>query len=230
MRRELLACAGLSLLLCSTSANALFGDDEARKAILELRNQLQSQQEVQLNLLNRIDQLTREVQNLRGQVDVLNNSLGQERQNAQSLYGDINSRLEQMDPKAKAQQRAADAEIASEQEFNTCLSSFQKGAADKAISCFNAFGQKFKSSKFYPDSLFWLGSSYYMKGQFARAIDVERQFTTKYPRHAKAPEGMLLLGMAQMDNKQTAEAKKTLNALIKKYPKSDSAAMAKKQL
>lgn len=230
MKRGVALSFAVVLISVAGQAHALFGDDEARKAILELRAQVQSQQEAQLNLYSKIEKLTNEIQTLRGQIDVLNNSLGKERQNSQSMYGDLSSRIDQMDPKERASVNSNDKEIAAQQEFNSCLSYFQKGQAEKAIQCFSSFTQKRSASRLYPEALYWLGSSYYMSGQYAKTIEIENRVISRYPRHAKAPEAYLLLGMAQMDSRKNAEARKTFTALIKNYPKSEAAALAKKQL
>ena len=55
MKRIALVLLSTVLLSVNTSAWALFGDDEARKAILELRDQLKSQQEVQMSLYDRLE-------------------------------------------------------------------------------------------------------------------------------------------------------------------------------
>ena len=102
MKRIALVLLGTVLLSVNTSAWALFGDDEARKAILELRDQLKSQQEVQMSLYDRLEKLTKEVQTLRGKVEDLTNSVGKEKQNAETIYDDLSNRLNEMDPKAKA--------------------------------------------------------------------------------------------------------------------------------
>ena len=60
MKRIALVLLSTVLLSVNTSAWALFGDDEARKAILELRDQLKSQQEVQMSLYDRLEKLTKE--------------------------------------------------------------------------------------------------------------------------------------------------------------------------
>ena len=71
MKRIALVLLSTVLLSVNTSAWALFGDDEARKAILELRDQLKSQQEVQMSLYDRLEKLTKEVLYYRfGQKDV----------------------------------------------------------------------------------------------------------------------------------------------------------------
>ena len=230
MKRIALVLLSTVLLSVNTSAWALFGDDEARKAILELRDQLKSQQEVQMSLYDRLEKLTKEVQTLRGKVEDLTNSVGKEKQNAETIYDDLSNRLNEMDPKAKAAAAASDREISAKQELDRCLSVFQKGDANQAIKCFSGMTQKYRRTKVYPDALYGLGSSYYMKGNFAQTIATEQRLISGYSRHAKVPEAYLLVGMAQMDSKKTAEAKATFNKLIKLYPKSSAAGLAKKQM
>ena len=222
MKRIALVLLGTVLLSVNTSAWALFGDDEARKAILELRDQLKSQQEVQMSLYDRLEKLTK--------VEDLTNSVGKEKQNAETIYDDLSNRLNEMDPKAKAAAAASDREISAKQELDRCLSVFQKGDANQAIKCFSGMTQKYSKTKVYPDALYWLGSSYYMKGNFAQTIATEQRLISGYSKHAKVPEAYLLVGMAQMDSKKTAEAKATFDKLIKLYPKSSAAGLAKKQM
>ena len=205
MKRIALVLLSTVLLSVNTSAWALFGDDEARKAILELRDQLKSQQEVQMSLYDRLEKLTKEVQTLRGKVEDLTNSVGKEKQNAETIYDDLSNRLNEMDPKAKAAAAASDREISAKQELDRCLSVFQKGDANQAIKCFSGMTQKYSRTKVYPDALYWLGSSYYMKGNFAQTIATEQRLISGYSKHAKVPEAYLLVGMAQMDSKKTAE-------------------------
>lgn len=230
MNRFALSIISFILALTATPANALFGDDEARKAILELREQFKSQQEMQMKLYDRVEQLSKEVQVLRGQVDEMSNSMGKDRANAENIYGDITNRLDKMDPKAKAARAAKDREIASSQEFKTCTGYFQKKETDKAIKCFADFGKKYSSTKLYPESLYWLGSSYYINGNLGNAIEVENKLVNSYPKHAKVADALLIVGMAQMDQKKISEAKGTFNKLIKNYPKSSAAKMAQGQL
>ena len=65
MKRIALVLLSTVLLSVNTSAWALFGDDEARKAILELRDQLKSQQEVQMSLYDRRRKFRRSAAKLR---------------------------------------------------------------------------------------------------------------------------------------------------------------------
>ncbi len=226
MRTSLLASSLIVLAAVASPAHALFGDDEARRAIVELRSQMQTQQETQMRLYERIETLTKEVKNLRGQLDDLKNSYGKQ----QNMVGDLNTKIQEMDPKVQANQAAQDRKIQQRQELDNALKLLNQSAYNKAISAFNAFIQKNRGSELYPEAMYWLGSSYYGKGDFKKAIDTESALVKNFPRHAKVPEALLIIGMAQMDTKKTEEAKQTFNQLIKRFPKSEAAKMAKSQL
>ena len=226
MRTSLLASSLIVFAAFANPAHALFGDDEARRAIVELRAQMQTQQETQMRLYDRIESLTKEVKNLRGQLDDLKNSYGKQ----QNMVGDLNTKIQEMDPKVQANQAAQDKKIQQRQELDNALKLLNQSAYAKAISAFNTFIQKNRGSELYPEAMYWLGSSYYGKGDFKKAIDTESALVKNFPRHAKVPEAMLIIGMAQMDTKKTEEAKQTFQQLIKRFPKSEAAKMAKSQM
>lgn len=226
MKTSLIASSLVVLAVIASPAHALFGDDEARRAILELRGQLQAQQETQMRLYDRLEALAKEVKTLRGQLDDLKNSYGKQ----QNMVGDLNTKLQEMDPKLQANQAEQDKKIQERQELDQALKLFNQGSYDKAISAFNTFTKKNRGSSLYPEAMYWLGSSYYGKGNFSKAIEVESSVIKNFPRHAKVPEAMLILGMAQVDAKKPAQAKETFDQLIKRFPKSEAAKMAKSQL
>ena len=220
MRTSLLASSLIVFATLANPAHALFGDDEARRAIVELRAQMQTQQETQMRLYERIESLTKEVKNLRGQLDGLKNSYGKQ----QNMVGDLNTKIQEMDPKVQANQAAQDKKIQQRQELDNALKLLNQSAYAKAISAFNTFIQKNRGSELYPEAM------YYGKGDFKKAIDTESALVKNFPRHAKVPEAMLIIGMAQMDTKKTEDAKQTFQQLIKRFPKSEAAKMAKSQM
>lgn len=230
MKRIVLCTLSAVLLSTGTSAFALFGDDEARKAILELRDQLAAQQSTQMELYTKIEELSKDLRSIRGEVDNLKNSLGNDKKAAESMIGDLSSRLEEMDPKAKAAKVAADREISAQQEFEKCNAFFKKAQADAAITCFTALAKNYKQTKVYPEALYWLGSSYYLKGNYNKVIEVEKQLLASFSKHDKTPEAYLMLGSAQLSSNKAAEGKATFQKLIKLFPSSNAAKEAKKQL
>jgi len=138
MKRIALVLLSTVLLSVNTSAWALFGDDEARKAILELRDQLKSQQEVQMSLYDRLEKLTKEVQTLRGKVEDLTNSVGKEKQNAETIYDDLSNRLNEMDPKAKAAAGASAVRFPQSRNLIAACPSFKRATPTKRLNASQA--------------------------------------------------------------------------------------------
>lgn len=227
---HLTAVAALALTVFTAPSHAMFGDDEARKAILELREQLQSQQEAQLATYDRLDKLTRELQTLRGELDELRNSFGRERQRSESMLADLNSKFEKQDPEIALKQAAADREISAKQDLEAAVKLFQSQKYDSAVKSLSTFAQKYQDTQAYPESQYWLASCYYAKGQFSKAVTTATKMASSYPKHAKASEALLVAGMAQLDAKNPSGAKATFRKIVKLYPKSQAAKIAKSQL
>lgn len=97
-------------------AAAIFSDDEARRAIIDLRTRLetlesrltdriaelernlQASSRTQLQLLNENERLRSEVARLRGTVEEANQNLNTGKSQQKDLYGDLDQRLKQIEP------------------------------------------------------------------------------------------------------------------------------------
>ncbi len=219
MRAHFLVAALTGLVLLQSPAHALFADDDARKAILELRQQLKTMQENQTQMYDRIQNLTKEVQTLRGEMDDLNYGKQQDQASAvqDKAKPDTTPKL------SKAAQAAQDKEVLARQNLDEGLALFNKQQYSKAAQSFSKFTQNYSTTKLYPEGLYWLGSSYFGAGNYGKAIEVENRLINSYPKHAKVPEALLILGLAQESSGKQTEANATFDKLKKQYPKSEAA-------
>jgi TolA-binding protein len=80
----------------STSAWALFNDDDARKAILELRKSLAT---TQLELQGQIDKLKSENTQLRGKIENLEKQGEDISKSQKTYYKDLDSRIGNVEPR-----------------------------------------------------------------------------------------------------------------------------------
>ena len=101
LRRTVAALAALSM---AGSAFA-FADDDARRAILELRETIKTMQadlsvskNAQMQLMTEINQLKERNRQLTGRVEELINAIEVERRSTRDLYGALDSRLEAFEP------------------------------------------------------------------------------------------------------------------------------------
>ena len=69
----------LALAVASFSAHALFGDDDARRAILDLRQRLDTTITAQNKLVEDNEQMRRSMLDLQTQIEILRNELAQSR-------------------------------------------------------------------------------------------------------------------------------------------------------
>ena len=98
--------AAFSLLPLQSQA-ALFEDEEARIAILEIRARLNNMQSEinakadktnSLDLNNQNEQLRQEIARLRGQVEILTNELANAQKRQKDFYVDLDGRLRKLEP------------------------------------------------------------------------------------------------------------------------------------
>jgi tol-pal system protein YbgF len=205
--RTLLA-VGLAAGHATSGHAALFGDDEARRAILEMRQRVDSMQN---------EQLLRDVAELqRGQRDIAKG---------------VDERLRQFEPvtvTVDGQEFAADP--AEKRDYEAALAQFRAGSFAEAGTAFSSFLNQWPKSGYVPSARFWLGNAQYANRNYKDAITNFRALLAASPMHGRAPEAALSIANCQIEMKDTKGARKTLEDLIKAYPNAEATAAAKNRL
>lgn len=229
----------------TASQAALFGDDEARRAILELRQRLDAMQQSNQRASEDTAQLRRSLLDLQAQIETLrqdqarlrgqNEQLVQQSSELQRRQKDIaqgvEERLRQFEPvtvTVDGQQFSADP--AEKRDFEAALEVFRAGRFADAGRSFSAFIGQYPRSGYLPSARFWLGNAQYAERNYKEAIANFRALLTATPEHGRAPEAALSIANCQIELKDTRAARKTLEDLIKTYPRSEAAVAAKDQL
>lgn len=257
--RSALAALTLACPLFGAQA-ALFEDDEARKAILELRQRvdaLRTQSTSGIDALTQstaadrqalaadLDQLRaglvalqREIETLRGQVaqlrgaqeEVLKASSDLQRVQRDELQA-LRDRLARLEPiKVSVDGIEFNAEPAEKAQYETALAAFRKGDFVGAQPLLVAFVARYPGSGYVTPALFWLGNAQYATRDYKEAIANFRALVARSPEHLRAPEAVLSIANCQLELKDLKGARKTLTDLMKAYPASEAAAAAKERL
>lgn len=243
-----LACA----LACAMAPNAhagLFEDDEARKAILEMRQRLDiSQQrltEEQRKAAEENAQLRRSLLDLSSQIELLRGELARTRgQNEQfarelsevqriqkDLSQGLDDRLRKFEPsRVSVDGREFVADPAEKQEFDAALAVMRKGEFAPAQAAFTNFLKRYPQSGYKAPALFWLGNAQYALRNYRDALVNFRALVAADPEHMRAPEAVLAVANCQVELKDVKAARKTLEDLVKAYPQSEAASVAKERL
>ncbi|MGJ7521239.1 tol-pal system protein YbgF [Variovorax sp. LT1P1] len=237
--------AALAALLVCTSlgANAaLFEDDEARRAILELRQRVEAMRvQSEQRLTDENGQLRRSLLDLQNQIETMRGDMqrmtGQNEQLARTVselqqrQTDIDDRLKKNEPgKVSVDGREFTADPREKADFDAALGVFRGGQFAQAQTAFAEFVKRYPQSGYTPSALFWLGNAQYATRNYNEAIANFRSMLSLAPDHAKAPEAVLSIANCQIELKDTRAARRTLEDLTKAYPQSEAAQAGRERL
>jgi len=231
--RTLLAFA-LGLSLSGGSYAGLFEDDEARRAILDLRQKVdkqnESMQQLQRALLeqqNQFEAMRSELANLRGEKEQLTQDLKRQQDSAKV----VSERLRKFEPsKVTLDGVEFMAEPAETKAYEDALAVFRQGDFATAANVFSDFTRRYPRSGYGVAALFWLGNAQYANRDYKEAIKNFSALLARAPDHARAPESLLSVANCQLELKDTKAARKTLTDLVKSYPQTEAATAANERL
>lgn len=241
---------GAVLCACMTHASAgLFEDDEARRAILELRQTIASMQQQSdaaalrageenaqlkrslLDLQNQLEALRAELAKLRGQDEQVVRDVAEVQRRQRDLAQGLDERLRKLEPvKVQVDGRDIVAEPSEKRDFDAALAVFRKGDFVNAQVVLVDFLNRYGQSGYRPSALFWLGNAQYATKDYKEAIANFRALVAASPDHLRAPEALLAVANCQIEMKDAKAARKTLDELVATYPNSEAAAAAKERI
>jgi len=244
--------AVLCLAASSVASAALFEDDEARRAILELRQRVEAQRltgerqadEVRrateenmqlrrslLELQSQIEALRSEIARLHGQDEQLVRDLADVQRRQKDIVQGVDERLRKVEPsKVSVDGKEFIADPVEARDFEAALAIFRRGEFPAAQTAFAEFIKRYPQSGFRSTAVFWLGNAQYANRDYRGAIANFRALLAQAPDHPRAAEAVLSIANCQIELKDNAGARRTLDELIKAYPQSEAAVAAKERL
>ncbi len=237
-------------LLTTTGVHAaFFEDDEARKAILDVRQRIESVRvdvdQSRKAASDEIASLGKSLLDLQRQIELLKIELSAVRGANEQLLRDfaevqriqkeqaqtVSERLSKFEPvKVNADGVEFLADPSEKRDFDAALAVFRKGDFSAAQDLFAGFLSRHETSGYAQSALFWLGNAQYATRDYKEAIVNFRALVAKNPEHVRAPEAVLSVANCQLELKDAKGARKTLSDLVKAYPQSEAAVAAKERL
>jgi tol-pal system protein YbgF len=241
--------AMLSCVVAFGANAALFDDDEARRAILDLRQKVDAAQQKNiedirrtsdenaqlrrslLDLSNQIEALRSELAAMRGQNEQLARNVSDLQRTQKDLSQGVEDRLRKVEPaKVSVDGKEFQAEPVEKQEFEAALATLRKGDFAGAQTSFTNFLTRYPQSGYKASALFWLGNAQYAVRNYPGAVTTFRTMVAAEPGHVRAPEAYLSMANSQVELKDIKSARKTLEDLVKAYPQSEAAPVARDRL
>ena len=247
-RLSLLATATcLSASLFGTPARAaLFSDDEARQAILDLRKEVRDKleqqdqkltsglgngQNSQIQLASQIDQLQQQIARLQGQIEILTKQVADTQQAQKDSYLDLDTRLKRLEPQTTSVDgQEATVDAGEKRSYDAAIDLFRNGKYSEAIPALTGFIRQYPQSPYAPAAQFYVGSSYYALKDYKSAISQQQTMVKNYPDNVRAPDALLVIAGSQVELNDRRGARTTLERIVKNYPGVPAAQTAKDRL
>ena len=227
--RSLVLVTVFLLTLSQAAQAALFDDEGARKKIIELQQQIQTQNQTMqaslselkknqqaleqrvasmesvikgqglVDLLSQIERLNQELSKVKGQLEVATHNIDSAQQRQRDLYGDVDGRLRKLESGTAAAAPTAEAPAVPSVTANPASANADGGAEAKDFEAAQALSKA---------------------GKYKESFDACEKFLQTYPNSSRAPEAQYSLGYAQFSLKNYKAAIATQQKLIKQYPDS----------
>ena len=234
----------------------LFDDDEARKAIIDLRERIRQGDDeskarqdelVRANakLAEQVDVLRRSLLDLNNQLEAIRGDMARLRGGNEQLARDVadvqqrqrdmgqalDERLRRLEPvKTTVDGNEVTVDQDEKHAFDTALATVRGGDFDKAVAQLGDFQRRYAGSVYADQVRFWLGNALYGKRDYKGAITAFRAFVAAAPNHARAPDALLAIANCQAETKDVRGARRTIEDLLKTYPRSEAAQAGKERL
>ncbi len=252
-RLKLLPILVSMFAVISTSAYAgLFDDNEARKAILDLRarfeafqretnerlSQLNSRIERleqtsrgQLELSNQIEQLRSEMARLRGQLEVQTNELVELQRRNRDQLAQFNDRLRRFDPvSVTIDGKTFQVDPAERRAYDAAITAFQNGDFKASQAAFASFITQYPQSPYRANAEYWAATGLFAQRDWRGALTALQSFISRHPDSARQSEALLSIGIAQQELRELANARKSFEQVIEKFPDSSAAKEARERM
>ena len=251
-----LARGVVPVVLWAAAAQAgagMFDDEEARRAILDVRQKLETQrrdtdqrltdmaarQADELtglrrslqDLQNQLELNATETAKLRGQIEQLVRDVAEAQRRQTDATKAVDERLRKLEP-VKVSYEGTDflAELQEKRAFEQALASFRKGDFETAQSALVDLLSRYPQTGYANAAQFWIGNAKFVGKDYKGALVSFQKLLSQNSAYLRAPEALLALANCQLELKDTAGARKTLESLIADYARSEAADAAKERL
>ena len=224
---------------------ALFEDDEARRAILDLRAKQAATDEALkraaetstqqarslVELQSQIEQLRGELAKLRGQQEQTSRDAAELQRKQKDIAQGVDERMRKLEPQqVTVDGKSFAAELDEKKQYDAALALLRGGNFGGAADALTAFGKRWPNSGYLDSTRFWLGNALYGKRDYKGSLAAFREFLAAAPQNPRAPEALLAIANTQVELKDTKAARATLNELIAKYPQAEAAVAGRERL
>lgn len=227
----------------SLSADELLTDDDLRRAMDQLQRQMADRYATQSSvsqLLERLSEMEREVQQLRGQNDELTERLRRAEESNRERYADLDRRLSQGQTQGDGAMAAPDASdmavgdtSASEEEqrvYRRARDLIAEREYERAVQAFGDFVAEFPDSPLVDDAWYWRGEVHTLLREFSEAETAYSTIVEDHPDSDKRIDALFKLGFVAERGGNTERAREYYEQVLDEAPDSSVGSLASQRL
>ncbi len=209
-------------------------------------------------LLGRVEQLQREVQNLRGQVEEQGHVIEDLKKRQGNIYTDLDQRIQaltlpgqstgsasaavnQQSAKPVAEIQPPEAAVQTvkssqqrqadeKQRYHQAYELLRNGHNSQAIKAFKDLIRDYPRGEYADNAQYWLGEAYKVNQQVDLARAAFLKLPEMFPKSPKVPDALLKLGYIELEQNNLAKARDYLTRVKVDYPGTTAAHLAGKKL
>jgi tol-pal system protein YbgF len=245
-------------VMTAVSSSLLLADSATQTRLDSLERKLDSRG--LMDMSNRIEQMQRDIQQLRGDLEVQAHTLEEMQRRSREQYLDIDRRLQQFETgqtATPAVQSTTDTAVvppvpvtgqppsvpaltpapapvpagAGERaDYDTALAILREGRYAEATQAFNAFLANYPSSEYADNASYWLGETYYVNRDFKGALAAFKGLVDSYPNSPKASDSLLKMGYIYYEQKDWVASRQALELVVSDYPGTTATRLAHDRL
>ncbi len=207
--------------------------------LARLERIVKARQQASMDTQQRLQQLQREVQDLRGLNEQQAYQIEQMLQRQRQLYDEISKLQSQpgtpvISPSTTVSgtnDAATSSTLSETDSYQTAVNLVLKSRKyDEAIPAFQHFIKTYPDSSYAANANYWLGQLLFNKGQLNEAKSAFQTVINKYSDSSKSANSMMKLGKIAEQQNDKALATRYYRRVMNEYPKSSDAIIAKKSL
>ncbi|RTE87770.1 MULTISPECIES: tol-pal system protein YbgF [Gammaproteobacteria] len=211
--------------------------ETVEERVARLERAFEARQSGQARMLQQLNQLQREISELRGITEQHANQLDQILERQRDLYQEIDRRISEVRGSGSSLGTSVDMSTGSgevsenETAYDRAIRLvLEERRYDLAIPEFESFIATNPDSPYRSNAHYWLGQLYLVEENYAEA---ESNFSTvvdMYPDSSKRADCIYKLGLIKLATGDTAAAQEYFNRVQSEYPDSTEAGLAQQQL
>jgi tol-pal system protein YbgF len=200
-----------------------------------------------VNLLKQLEQLQKDTQELREQVEQLQFKLDQAGNAQKQQYLDVDQRLQALERALGERRAGLDAPSvldggqlkpgqlpvpggSDRANYQAAFELLKQGRYKEASAALRQFMVAFPDSALSDNAQYWLAETHYVSQSYDKALPEFTVVVEKYPKSRKIPDALLKIGYCNYELKRFDAARKSLQAVVSTYPETTAARLAGQRL